>query len=117
MVRKPVVQEETLAASDLTKVFDLRTGLDDGRGNTTPDNVVLVYTTSALSGSEVFNITGMPVGKSTYLDAVLITEVALVASKMVRVDLSDACLALSKIKIVGEGITAAETCQLTLYTW
>jgi hypothetical protein len=118
-IRKPVVQQLTIGVGDLTKIFDIRQGMDDGRGNTTPENVWLVYTPNAMDGAEVMNVYGRPIGMSTYLTAVITTEIDLAANDedTVRLDLSAASKICSHIKFVAGTLDGSEEVALTLYTW
>lgn len=109
---QPRIQTAQILAGTLTRTFEL--GGPDGL----PDNIHVILSMSAMSGSEVLDFTGRAPGESTYISAVLATQVDIKAaeSTVTTTDLSGAA-PIDELLLTAQGIAAAETIDITVITW
>jgi len=122
---RPRIQQGQILAGTLTKTFTLN------RGNDYPDHVYAILKISAMSGSEVLDITGKAPGQGTYLTANITPQIDLKANDgdVIMVNLSPGSLPasatppvttvppLDEILFTATNIAAAETVDITLVTW
>jgi len=114
MIKKPRIQSAQILAGTLTREFELNVGTDY------PENVVVFLTCSAMSAAEVLDFYGQSPGMSDYADTVLCTQIDInaAASTTVRQLLaSDTTGPLDKLKLVAQGIAAAETIDIVVVSW
>jgi hypothetical protein len=106
------IQTAQILAGTLTAEFDINQGSD------LPENIHVTYKVSAMSGSEVMDITGRCPGQLTLLTAVLATQIDLKAgeSTVVALDLSGKH-PLNQLLFTATNIAAAETVDITVITW
>lgn len=111
---KPRVQSAQILAGTLTREFDMNIGTDY------PENVVVFLTISAMGGGEVLDFFGQSPGMSGYADTILTTQVDLKANDedVIRVMLVATTTGpLDKLKLVAQGVAAAETVDIVVISW
>jgi len=117
-VRKPVIQNVVLENGSLTATVDLRQGVDDGRGTTTPENIVMVYQgNSLIDGTETLDVQGYALGNDTVITALLVSQITVAASNVVKVDLSTAAKGCWKLLFTADALTAGEEISISILTW
>jgi hypothetical protein len=89
-----------------------------GFGNVVHNNVWVILTISAMSGSEVLNIYGKDRGVQAYRTAVLTTQIDIKAADedVLAVDLSGKG-PLGVLKFVASNIAASETIYINVFAW
>jgi hypothetical protein len=109
---RPRIQTKQILAGTLTAEFSLNSGSEY------PENVWAYMVISAMSGSEVLDITGRAPGVAGYTTAVLVTQIDLKANDADTVleDLSGDG-PLTKILFTATNIAAAETVDITIVSW
>ena len=114
MIRPTRVQTAQILAGTLTREFDMNVGSEY------PENVVVFLTMSAMSAAEVLDFFGQSPGMSDYADTVLCTQIDVnaAASTTVRQLLVLSTTGpLDKLKLVAQGIAAAETIDIVVISW
>ena len=111
---RPNYQTAQILAGTLTREFTMAVGSD------CPENVAVFMTMSAMSAGEVLNFYGQSPGMTGYADTVLATEADInaTASTTTRTMLVASTTGpLYKLKLVAEGIAAAETIDIVVVSW
>jgi hypothetical protein len=111
---RPRIQSAQILAGTLTREFDMNTGSDY------PENVVVFLTISTMGGGEVLDFFGQSPGMSGYADTVLTTQIDLKANDedTIRTMLVASTTGpLDKLKLVAQGVAAAETVDILVLSW
>ena len=117
-VIKPVVHSVVLANGALTKDVDMRQGLDDGRVNAIPENIMLIVQgNAALAGTEVVDIYGYAPGNTTIITAVVATQLTIAASNVVRVNITSTALGCWKLRFIADALDAGEEVAISVLCW
>jgi len=114
MIHAPRVQKAQILAGTLTREFEVSVGSEY------PETVVIFLEISALSGAEVLDFYGQSPGMSDYADTVLTTQIDLKANESTTVRtmlLATTSGPLHNLKLVAQGIAAAETVDITVISF
>jgi hypothetical protein len=114
MFIRPNVQTGQILAGTLTKEFKMMVGSD------APENVVVFLTISAMSAGEVLDFFGQSPGMSGYADTVLSTQIDVKAAESTTVRtmlVASTTGPLLNLKLVAQGIAAAETIDIVVVSW
>jgi hypothetical protein len=114
MFIRPKVQTGQILAGTLTKEFKMMIGSD------APENVAVFLTISAMGGGEVLDFFGQSPGMADYADTVLATQIDLKANDedTVRTMLVVSTTGpLLNLKLVAQGVAAAETVDIVVVSW
>jgi hypothetical protein len=108
-----MTQTAQLANGSLTATINLMKG-----GNKLPDNILVCYQGSSnLEGTEKLDIQGYDVGNSTVVTALLVAQITVAASNVVRLDMSSTALGMWKLLFTADALTAGETIDIAVTTW
>lgn len=108
-----MTQDVILENGSLTATVNILAGR-----NNFPDNIIVAYQgNSLIDGTETLDIQGYHLGNSVVITTLLVAQITIAASNVVRLDMSSTAKGCWKLLFTADALTAGEEIKISVSTW